>query len=106
MEEAAQTEFDEYEADANRKLDEYESDTEAAKKAKSEEKDALMENEDDLADATDSNKTAHEKLALLKGECVDGAVSHEERVKRREQEIESLKEALNILEEMSFMQKR
>jgi len=65
-----------------------------------------MENEDDLADATKSNESSKKKLALLKGECVDGAISHEERVKRREQEIESLKEALNILEEMSFMQKR
>jgi hypothetical protein len=42
----------------------------------------------------------------LKPMCVDTAVSHEERLKRREQEIESLKEALSILREMSFLQKR
>lgn len=106
LEKVAQDEFEEYEKETNQKIDEYETDRDKAKKAKAEEKDALMENEDDLADATKENDLAKEKLALLKGECVDGAVSHEERVKRREQEIESLKEALNILEEMNFLQKR
>jgi len=106
LEEVAQTEFEKYEEETEAKIAEYEADTDKAKKDRSEEKDSLMENEDDLADATKSNESAKKKLALLKGECVDGAISHEERVKRREQEIESLKEALNILEEMSFMQKR
>ena len=98
LEEVAQTEFEKYEEETLAKISEYEEETDKAKKAKSEEKDALMENEDDLADATKSNESAKK--------CVDGAISHEERVKRREQEIESLKEALNILEEMSFLQKR
>lgn len=65
-----------------------------------------MQNEDDHAAAKKKNEISHKRLGVLKADCVDGAVSHEERLKRRKQEIESLKEALNILEDMSFLQKR
>jgi hypothetical protein len=105
-EELAQEEFLAYEKETNEQIATDEQEVEDSEKAKSEEQDELAQNEDDLADATKSNASALKKLALLKGECVDGAISHEERVKRREQEVESLKEALNILEEMSFLQKR
>jgi hypothetical protein len=69
--------------------------------------------EDDLADSQDSlklekskNKTALEELDVLKAKCIDNTVSYAERVKRRKQEIQALKDALAILEEMSFLQKR
>lgn len=62
--------------------------------------------EDDLDSETEKNATALEALEVLKSSCVDTEVSYEERVKRRKQEIASLKEALAILEEMGFLQKR
>ena len=43
-----------------------------------------------------------DELEKLKPVCVDSGMSWEERKARREQEIESLKEALRILEETDF----
>jgi hypothetical protein len=51
-------------------------------------------------------KTADNKLAILKGKCVDDPITHEERLKRRKDEIDSLKEALDILNDMGFLQKK
>jgi len=51
----------------------------------SDEQDAQMTNEDDLEAATGENQSALDQLAILTADCIDGAVSHEERVKRREQ---------------------
>merc|ERR1712045_752074 len=63
---------------------------------------ALKENETKHKTAT---KTDKEQLAdavayyeKLKPSCVDSGISYEERVKRREEEIQSLQEALKILQ--------
>jgi hypothetical protein len=78
-------------------------------------KTALTNAEDDLSDAEFDKTLAEEGLVAvngeledLKGECVTESISHEDRVKMREQEIESLNEALEILEDMTgnFLQKR
>jgi len=59
--------------------------------------------------AEDELKTTKEQLAdavayyeKLKPSCVDSGISYEERVKRREEEIQSLQEALKILQGEDF----
>jgi len=51
----------------------------------------------DLAGNQEELAAAEEYYDKLKPSCVDAGVSHEERVARREEEIETLKEALEIL---------
>jgi len=58
-----------------------------------------------LNDATKERKTTNEELGAanayydkLKPSCVDSGISYEDRVKRREEEIQSLKEALEVLQ--------
>jgi len=97
----AQTEFETYEKDTK-------DDIKAKNDTKKDNEDKQTTEEDNLEDFKDAlkgaeelNDTAHKLLEGLKAECVDDTISHEERVKRREQEIASLKEALDILEEMA-----
>jgi len=105
-EDLAQTEFETFETNTNDDITEKQGSVKTKEGEVSDEQDAQMTNEDDLEAATGENQSALDQLAILTADCIDGAVSHEERVKRREQEIESLKEALNILEDMAFLQKR
>jgi hypothetical protein len=105
-EEDATAEFKDYEDETNGDID-----TKTEEKGKKTDKKAdenadMSTNQDDLADAEEELKLAKEKLGVLKAKCVDDTISHEERLARRKDEVESLKEALNILEEMSFLQRR
>jgi len=59
----------------------------------------LFDDNDHLADHSDSLKLAKDALEKLKPQCVSGPVDFRERTERRNQEIESLKSALAILEE-------
>eukprot|EP00928_Gymnodinium_smaydae_P012662 TRINITY_DN145_c0_g2_i1.p1 TRINITY_DN145_c0_g2~~TRINITY_DN145_c0_g2_i1.p1 ORF type:complete len:707 (-),score=268.83 TRINITY_DN145_c0_g2_i1:192-2312(-) len=59
----------------------------------------LVETVDSLKDEQGLLDTALAELSELKEQCVDGEESYEERVARRNKEIESLKQALTILEE-------
>jgi hypothetical protein len=52
----------------------------------------------DLQSASEQLAAAEKYYEQLKPECVDSGVSYEERVKMREEEIQSLKEAQSILE--------
>jgi chromosome segregation ATPase len=105
------------EADAAAAHAEFEDKTKADIKEKEDQVDAdegsKSDAEDDLADAEDNlklesekNATALKELDVLKAKCVDNTVSYAERVKRRKQEIQALKDALAILEEMSFLARR
>merc|ERR1719454_1690621 len=59
---------------------------------------AKLESADaDLASQTELLVTAIKELIELQPACVDTGMSYEERVARREQEIESLKKALCVL---------
>merc|ERR1719359_1514750 len=66
--------------------------------------DRAQANSDKLADTKDLKATQDQLLAAnryydkLKPTCVDSGVSYGDRVKAREEEIQSLKEALRILE--------
>lgn len=89
--------------------------------AEAEKNKALKENEAKHKDGTKTDKesalhaaeaelkTTQEQLAAavayyekLKPSCVDSGVSYEERVKRREEEIQSLQEALKVLQGQDF----
>merc|ERR1719231_2019288 len=63
---------------------------------------AITQAEADLKTENENLKNALDELLKLKPVCVDSGMSWEERTARREQEIESLKEALKILEETDF----
>jgi len=60
-------------------------------------KQSLVDKETDLASTTTELKAALEYYDSLKPSCVDAGISYEERVARRKEEIESLQEALRIL---------
>jgi hypothetical protein len=63
---------------------------------------AITQAEADLKTENENLQNALDELEKLKPVCVDSGMSWEERTARREQEIESLKEALKILEETDF----
>merc|ERR1719506_2505566 len=63
---------------------------------------AITQAEADLKTENENLQNALDELLKLKPVCVDSGMSWEERTARREQEIESLKEALKILEETDF----
>jgi len=67
------------------------------------EESALVEFKDDLKDHASLKGDALEELLKLKPPCVSTGASHEEKVKRREQEIESLKDAYKIFLEMTSL---
>jgi len=61
-------------------------------------KEALVQLQEDIADVKKEHQAKLDELERLKEMCVEGAESYEERVEKRQQEIEALKEALAILE--------
>jgi hypothetical protein len=101
-EEAAQSDYEEFKADTETAI----SDKNDLKKTKEGEKTdaelAITEAEADLKSEQVVLQNAMDELEKLKPVCVDSGMSWEERKARREQEIESLKEALRILEETDF----
>lgn len=73
-----------------------------AEEQKTKQKDAAIEElesaDEDLASQTEILKVSLKELIELKPQCVDTGMSYEERVARREDEIEGLKKALCVLE--------
>jgi molecular chaperone GrpE (heat shock protein) len=61
--------------------------------------DAILSLTTDLKESDKEHKLAKEALDALRGSCTDKEETYAERVAKREQEIEALKEALNILED-------
>merc|ERR1719311_1516643 len=99
------------ESDASEEFDKYKSDTEAdieekeglvkSKKAESKTTQGVLgDSNDDLKDHSALKEAALTELAKLKPACVDTGADYGEKVARREQEIESLKNAYLILDEM------
>jgi len=60
-------------------------------------KGALNEASKELKTTSEELDAVHAYYEKLKPSCVDSGISYEDRVKRREQEIQSLKEALSVL---------
>jgi hypothetical protein len=96
-EEAAQKEYDEFMADAETDKTQKTRDIERNTKKKQDHSQSLEEKKKDI-DGTSKELTASiEYYHKLKPDCIDSGVSYEERVARRKEEIESLQEALRIL---------
>jgi hypothetical protein len=62
----------------------------------------ITQAEADLKSQNEALKLALEELEKLKPVCVDSGMSYEERTARRLQEVDSLKQALKILQETDF----
>jgi hypothetical protein len=106
-EEKAESEFNTQKEEMETAISTANTEKDEAEGKKSDEMDAKATNEDDLESEEKNLENATKELGILKGRCVDDSISHEERLARRKQEIESLKEALEILREMdgSFLQR-
>eukprot|EP00929_Paragymnodinium_shiwhaense_P035257 TRINITY_DN1905_c0_g1_i1.p2 TRINITY_DN1905_c0_g1~~TRINITY_DN1905_c0_g1_i1.p2 ORF type:complete len:708 (-),score=332.22 TRINITY_DN1905_c0_g1_i1:78-2201(-) len=95
---AAQEEFDLFKEATETDI----SDKNESKKTKegrvSEIHDELVENANSLKDEGEKLTTSEKALAELKKQCIDGEETYEERVAKRQKEIEALKEAHAILE--------
>lgn len=98
-EKEAQAEFEAFEKDTQEDID-------TKEKSKADKEGKLAEEEDHLVDLQDKKKDAKKALDIalselekLKGMCVEGEETWEERSAKRREEIEALKEALKILDE-------
>lgn len=89
-----------FESQKDKALKENEKEHKSNKKADTE--NALHMAEEDLKVTQDQLDKAIEYYEKLKPTCVDSGISYEDRVKRREAEIQSLKEALAILSGVDF----
>jgi chromosome segregation ATPase len=106
-EEEAETNFGKFKTDTETDIEEKETTKKNKEDKKVETEDELLTQQGNLADETENLELAEKALAGLKSQCVDGAETYEERVAKREQEIESLKQAMEILDnwKTGFMQR-
>merc|ERR1719159_1751361 len=99
-EDDAATEFDKYKTDTESDISEKEGLIKTKKGEQKEAKGVLADSKEDLSEHTQLKDEAKTELAKLKPSCVDTGGDYAETVARREQEIESLKNAYLILDEM------
>merc|ERR1719281_2130867 len=96
----AEDEFQTYKTDTEQDISDKE-DLGASKKSEQGETEGVLSDaKDDLAEHSTLKKEANDKLRKLKPSCVSTGSDYAETVARREQEIESLKNAYIILDEM------
>merc|ERR1719420_750279 len=96
-EDAAAKEYDEFMADSTSDKDTKEKDIKDKKATQQSKEYELSGAKKDLSGVQDELDAAMAYYEKLKPSCVDAGESYEERVARRKEEIESLKEALKIL---------
>jgi len=99
-EDAAASQFRSFETDTNTSVDEKETLVKAKRGDITTEKGTLMDANADKKEHTMLKKEALDELGKLKPACMNTGSSYAERTMRREQEIESLKSAYSILDEM------
>merc|ERR1719502_2268571 len=93
----AQKQYDEFMSDSSVDKAQKDSDMQHKTSQKQNQEQALQERKTDLDGTQKELDAAMEYYGKLKPSCVDAGVSYEERVARRKEEIESLQEALRIL---------
>jgi len=93
----AQKEYDEFMTDSKVDKSEKSTDIEHKTAKKQDESQALTTKQEDLEGTQKELDAALAYFDKLKPSCVDSGVSYEDRVARRKEEIESLQEALKIL---------
>jgi chromosome segregation ATPase len=101
-EEYAQGEYDQFKSDTERDIDEKSTLKGENEDSRTEAELAITKAKADLKSQNELLKAALDELEKLKPVCVDSGMSWEERSARRNQEIESLKEALKILQNTDF----
>jgi len=94
---AAQKEYEQFMHDSTVDKADMERDIQHKKTKKENEENAVVEQKVDLEGTQKELDAALRYYDKLKPSCVDSGVSYEDRVKRREEEIQSLQEALKIL---------
>jgi predicted nucleic acid-binding Zn-ribbon protein len=95
---AAQASFDQFEADTNADNEAKETEIDTKTKRIADIEDELVETTEDKDDASTLKKNALAELEKLKPMCVEGEETYEERVAKREKEIQSLKDAMEMLD--------
>jgi len=93
----AQASFDQFEADTKADNEDKENQIDTKEKRIADIEDELVETEEDKEDASTLKKNAIAELKKLKPMCVEGEETYEERVAKREKEIQSLKDAMQML---------
>merc|ERR1719163_2204623 len=96
-EKAAQEEYDAFMTDSEVDKTQKTQDIEHKTKAKQDQAKSMTEKKSDLEGTQKELDAALDYYEKLKPSCVDSGISYEDRVARREEEIQSLKEALQIL---------
>merc|ERR1719217_1249420 len=99
-EDDAESEFQDYKSETEGDVSEKESAVDSKENEVKTETANLSDYKADLMEHTKLKDEALEELAKLKPACVDTGSDYEEKVARREQEIESLKNAYVIFDEM------
>jgi hypothetical protein len=99
-EEEAETEYDDYKSETDGDIEEKETSIKDKKAELSENKVNLSDSKADLKEHTELKEDALKELGKLKPACVGTGSDYDEKVARREQEIESLKNAYMIFDEM------
>jgi len=95
---SAQKEYDEFMDDSKSDKATKATDIEHKTAKKQDESQALQTAQEDLAGTQEELDAALQYFDKLKPSCVDAGVSYEDRVARRKEEIESLQQALEILD--------
>merc|ERR1719407_27267 len=101
-EEAAETAYTDFKSKTETSIDDKNTLKDTKDGEKTDAELAITQAEADLKTENENLQNALDELEKLKPVCVDSGMSWEERTARREQEIESLKEALKILQETDF----
>jgi hypothetical protein len=99
-EEDSESEFNSYKSEAEKDIKEKEGVKKTKENEKNNERADLSDYNENLQGHAEMKAQALEELSKLKPACVDTGSSYAEKVARREQEIESLKGAFVILDEM------
>jgi hypothetical protein len=99
-EETAESDFQEFKTSTETDIEEKKGIKASKEGEKKEAKADLVEAKDEQQDANTLKDEALAELEKLKPSCVSTGSSYEEKVARRKQEIESLKEAVKILTDM------